>query len=189
MHHGTITMHDDAAKRGPGKKDDLFGHLTSLLSALGTLWILGLMILVNTDIFGRAIFSAPIAGVPELVAFSIVGIVFLQLANTLRTGAMTRSDILLTSLEHRFPRVRRFLLFLFHLTGGLLLAMVAWKLWPSVAQSWLFPARHFMGNPGFFTIPQWPLFAIMLVGIVCTALQFLIMAFSDIRFIARGEAR
>ena len=78
------------------------------------------------------------------------------------------------------------LLGLFHLTGGVLLAIVAWKFWPSLQQAWAFPARHFMGNPGFFMISQWPLFAIMLAGIATTAAQFLIMAAGDFRRAAGG---
>ena len=61
-----------------------------------------------------------------------------------------------------------------------LLALIAWKFWPSVAQAWLHPERHFMGNPGFFTISQWPLFGLTFAGIVATAIQFLLMAFGHL---------
>lgn len=154
----------------------IFGSIISAMNALGTVWIIGLMLLINADIFGRTALNAPIAGVAELVAFSIVGIVFLQLAHTLKSGSMTRSDVLLSMLERRAPRLRRGLLSLFHLVGGVLLAVIAWRFWPSVEQAWLFPERHFMGNPGFFTVSQWPLFALMLAGIVATSLQFFIEA-------------
>lgn len=170
----------------PVRASDAFTRLIGAMNALGTLWIIGLMVLINIDIFGRTALHAPIAGVPELVAFSIVGIVFLQLAHTLRSGSMTRSDVLLGMLEHRAPRMRSVLLALFHLTGAVLLAIVAWKFLPSLTQAWNFPARHFMGNPGFFTIPQWPLFALMFAGIVATAVQFLIKAVGDFR---TGRAR
>lgn len=166
----------------------LFGRIIGAMNALGTVWIIGLMVLINADIFGRTALNAPIAGVPELVAFSIVGIVFLQLAHTLKSGSMTRSDVLLNVLERRFPAARRALLALFHLVGGGLLAVIAWRFWPSVEQAWLFPERHFMGNPGFFTVPQWPLFALMLAGIVATSLQFLIEAADHARAAARGRA-
>jgi hypothetical protein len=36
-----------------------------------------------------------VRGVTELVSLSIVGIVFLQLADTLRVGRFTRADVLL----------------------------------------------------------------------------------------------
>jgi TRAP-type mannitol/chloroaromatic compound transport system permease small subunit len=166
----------------------VFGRIIGAMNALGTVWIIGLMLLINADILGRTALNAPIAGVAELVAFSIVGIVFLQLAHTLKSGAMTRSDVLLNVLERRSPSLRRALLALFHLVGGGLLAVIAWRFWPSVEQAWLSPERHFMGNPGFFTVPQWPLFALMLAGIVATSMQFLIDAAGYARATFRGRA-
>jgi TRAP-type mannitol/chloroaromatic compound transport system permease small subunit len=164
---------DDAPP--PRLSESWFGRVIGAMNALGTIWIIGLMVLINADIIGRGAFNAPIAGAPELVAFSIVGIVFLQLAHTLKSGSMTRSDVLLTVLERKAPRLRHLMLALFHLVGGLLMTLIAWKFWPSVAQAWSSPERHFMGNPGFFTIAQWPLFALMFAGIVAVAIQLLIM--------------
>lgn len=158
-----------------------FARVIGVMNAVGTLWIIGLMILINADIFGRGALNHPIAGVPELVAFSIVGIVFLQLAHTLRSGSMTRSDVLLTVLERRAPRARLALLSLFHLVGGVLMLLIAWKYWSTVVAAWLHPERNFMGNPGFFTIPQWPLFILVFLGIVATAIQFLLLAWNDAR--------
>jgi TRAP-type C4-dicarboxylate transport system permease small subunit len=177
----------DEPPPAPAEPAGIFARLIGVMNAVGTLWIIGLMVLINADIFGRNILNAPIAGVPELVSFSIVGIVFLQLAHTLRSGSMTRSDVLLNVLERRAPRVRLGLLALFHLAGALLLAMIAWKFWPSVAQAWQFPQRHFMGNPGFFMIPQWPLFALMFIGIAAIAMQFLIMALEYVTTLLRAR--
>lgn len=170
---------DDAPP--PAVTGGLFARVIGVMNAAGTLWIIGLMVLINADIFGRGALSAPIAGTPELVSFSIVGIVFLQLAHTLRSGSMTRSDVLLNALQRRAPRLRRGLLALFHLAGALLLFVIAWKYWPSVAHAWTSPERNFMGNPGFFTIPLWPLYILVFLGIVATAVQFLLMARDDAR--------
>jgi len=159
----------------------LFGRLVGGMNAMGTVWIIGLMLLINSDIFSRNALNAPIAGVAELVAFSIVGIVFLQLAHTLRTGSLTRSDVLLGYLEHRFPNFHHALIALFHLAGAALMAIVASKLGPIVWKAWEHPERHFMGNPGFFMIPQWPLFAIVLLGISVTCLQFFTIVVTEIR--------
>ena len=167
-----------AATGGP------FSRVIGAMNAAGTLWIIGLMVLINADIVGRGALNAPIAGTPELVSFSIVGIVFLQLAHTLRSGSMTRSDVLLNVLQRRAPRFRRGLLALFHLAGGVLMFLIAWKYWPSVAQAWQHPERNFMGNPGFFTIPLWPLFILVFLGIVATAIQFVIMTWDDARAFA-----
>ena len=78
-------------------------RLMQAMNALGTLWILALMVLINSDVIGRNLFNAPILGVPEMTSLSIVGIVFLQLADTLRCGRFTRAEILLDSLKRRRP--------------------------------------------------------------------------------------
>ena len=65
--------------------------------SLSTVWIFALIFLINADIVGRALFNSPVKGVPELVALSIVGIVYLELATTLRANRFVRSE---TSWEY-----------------------------------------------------------------------------------------
>ena len=149
-----------------------FDRLVGVMNALGTVWIMGLMLLINLDILGRSALNRPITGVAEIVSVSIVGIVFLQLAHTLRSGALTRSDLLLSLLQRHTPRLRLVLLALFHLVGAGLMALVVWRFWPQLATAWTHPARHFVGNPGHFTLPLWPLYGLMLLGIAATAVQF-----------------
>ena len=80
----------------------------------------------------------------------------------------------------RGERARAVLLTIFHFVGGALMLLIAWKYFPSVVSAYTHPERNFMGNPGFFMIPQWPLFTLMFIGIVAIAIQFLIMAFEYI---------
>src|SRR5690606_14363659 len=91
-----------------------FGAVTGALNAIGTVWIFFLMALISADVIGRGAFDAPILGVPEIVQFSIVGIVFLQLAHTLRHGALTRSDVILRGLLTRVPAIGHALQLVFH---------------------------------------------------------------------------
>ena len=146
------------------------------LNALGSIWIIGLMLLICADISMRSLFNAPIAGVAEMVAFSIVGIVFLQLAHTLKSGSLTRSDLLLGMLERASPRIGDVLNGLFHLIGAGLLGLTLWYFLPSVENAWSRPERNFMGNPGFFQIPTWPLYVLMAIGMAATIAQFAILA-------------
>ena len=55
---------------------------------------------VNADVIGRNVFNHPIPGVVEFLGLSIVAIVFLQMANTLREGRHVSND-LLTQLMSR----------------------------------------------------------------------------------------
>ena len=85
----------------------------------GRWWIVALMLLINTDVVGRDLFDAPVRGATELVSLSIVGIVFLQLADTLARGRMTRADVLLDRLKHTRPALAAWLQALYHLVGAL----------------------------------------------------------------------
>ena len=161
--------------------DGALGSIVAGLNAVGSIWILGLMLLICADVAMRNLFNAPIAGVAEMVAFSIVGIVFLQLAHTLRTGSLTRTDLLLSALEDRAPMVRRLLLVIFNLIGATVIGLTFWYFLPSLDAAWTKPDRNFMGNPGFFQIPTWPLYVMMAIGMLATVFQFLASALGAMR--------
>ena len=163
-------------------KQPLPGHfqrLTQALNALGTLWIVALMILINTDVIGRDFFNAPVRGVTELVSLSIVGIVFLQLADTLATGRRTRADVLLDRLKRRRPALAAALQALYHLVGAGLMAVILWAAWAPLVES--IRIQEYVGALGDFTAPVWPVRLIMLVGICATLATFLLLAWLDLR--------
>ncbi|WP_180683857.1 TRAP transporter small permease subunit [Tepidicella baoligensis] len=149
------------------------------LNALGTLWIIALMLLINADIIGRTGFNAPVRGVTELVSLSIVGIVFLQLADTLRAGRFTRADVMLDWLKREHPVAAARLQALFHLTGGALMLVILWAAWGPLVES--VRIREYVGALGDFMAPVWPVRLIMLVGLSVTALTFVLLAFDDLQ--------
>jgi TRAP-type mannitol/chloroaromatic compound transport system permease small subunit len=162
-------------------------RLTQGLNALGTLIIIGLMLLINTDIVGRTGFDAPVRGVTELVSLSIVGIVFLQLADTLRSGRFTRADMLLDRLKRTRPPLAAALQALYHLLGAALMLVILWAAWPSLMES--IRMREYVGALGDFTAPVWPVRLMMLVGLSVTALTFLLLAAMDMKRAARLAAQ
>ena len=144
---------------------------TALLNALGTLLIVGVMLVINVDVIGRAAFGKPLAGVPEMVSMSIVAIVFLQVAHSLRLGGLTRAEILLDRLP---PRGRAGLEALYCLVGAGFCAVLFNGLLPLFERAW---ARNlFVGAIGDFTAPIWPVRLVMLVGTAALGLQFLVRA-------------
>lgn len=149
-------------------------RLTSAMNAIGTAWILALMVLINADVIGRGAFGQPIAGVPEMVALSIMGIVFLQLANTLRSGKLTRSDALLGVLRRRLPRVATAIDALFNLTGAVLVWVIVESFYPKFTRSW--EREEFVGAVGNFTAPTWPINLIVLIGATAMLITFLLNA-------------
>ncbi|MSQ21137.1 MAG: TRAP transporter small permease [Betaproteobacteria bacterium] len=156
-----------------------YGHLLSVLSALGTAWIFFLMLVILGDVIGRGAFGRPILGVPEMVQFSIVGIVFLQLPATLRTGGLTRSDVLLGALLSNRPRAGHGASFFFNLIGIVVFTIIFATTWPLMQSA--FANSEFYGSTGVFQIPTGPLKVIILIGTAAMAIQFLLMAWEDLR--------
>lgn len=152
----------------------VFAILTEGLNSVGTLWILLLMLLISADVAGRTLFGQPIAGVPEMVSLSIVGIVFLQLPSTLRSGRLTRSDMLLNRLAKKHPRAAHVVEIIFHLAGVLLVWLIVRASWPRFLTS--IERGEFVGVSGHFTAPTWPIKFILLLGSALLALQFLLLA-------------
>lgn len=153
-------------------------RLFGAMNALGTLWILALMVLINVDVFGRNLLDAPVRGVTEMVSLSIVGIVFLQLADTLRTGRFTRADVLLDRLKRSRPALSDGLQALFHLVGLALMVVILLASWGPLAQA--VAIREYVGAVGDFQAPVWPVRLITLIGLCATALCFALLAGMDL---------
>lgn len=154
-------------------------RVTGAMNALGTLWILALMVLINVDVAGRNLFAAPLRGVPELVALSIVGIVFLQLADTLHRGRFTRAEVLLGHLQKARPLVADVLHALYHAVGAALMLVILWASWTPLVES--VRIREYTGAIGDFQAPVWPIRLITLIGLGVTALCYLLLLAADLR--------
>lgn len=163
----------------------MFSRLLGAMNALGTVWIFLLMVLINSDILGRELFSAPVRGTTELLALSIVGIVFLQLGHALMSGRMTRSDMLIENLLIARPRAGRALQGIFNLLGVVFLVIIFWGSLALFEEA--IEIGEYVGAAGDFTAPTWPIRLLILIGAAATGLQYLIMAWQDFRFVFAGE--
>ncbi len=177
------TNQTDAPPQG-GAFISLFDRLVSGMNGLGTAWIFILMILINADAFGRTLFAAPIDGVIEMVELSLVGIIFLQLADTVRRGRLTRSDGFFNLVLDRRPRVGRYMGAAFDLLGAIFMAIIVFGSVPLLLGS--IEHDYYVGNEGVFTFPVWPIKTVILIGCVVTALQFLVFVR---RYLIGGDAR
>ena len=99
-------------------------------------------------------FSAPFRGSVEVVQFSMVLIVFLQLPDVVRVDRLTRSDGLLTVLAGRRPAGARWLGGVINAVSAVLMALVAYAIWPEFVDAW--ETGDYFGTPGVFTAPWWP---------------------------------
>ncbi len=146
-------------------------HIGGTLNVIGTLWIVILMVLVCADVTARSLFDQPLPRVPEFVGYSIVSIVFLQLANTLNLKKLTRADAFLERLMISRPIAGNVFNALFSFSGLIVLSLIAYGLIPDAMESYEFD--EYFGQQGEIIIPVWPFKAIMALCAVITALEFL----------------
>jgi TRAP-type C4-dicarboxylate transport system permease small subunit len=155
----------------------MFGALLASLNTLASVWTMFLVALISSDVIGRALFDRPIPGVPEIVRFSVVGMVWLWMAYTLRAGKHLRTTLVLGALSRRGARV---VLTLNSVVGLVMFALTAWLGWFEMVVSWqggIFEGEHPV------RIPVWPVWAILVLGATLTAIQF---ALDAVRY-ARGD--
>ena len=169
-----------ASKQRPERRHRFsYGFVISVMNSIGTAWVFVLLVIINLDIGGRALFNHPVRGVPEIVALSIVACVFLQIAHTLKVGRLTRSDILLNWLQARHPALKHLLDTLYYLVGGCLMMIIFKASIPLFTKAWRID--EYVGAQGDFMAPVWPVKLIILIGCAAGAIQFLLMAIGSFK--------
>lgn len=153
------------------------GGVTAGLNSIGTALIFGLLVLINSDIVGRALFDSPVRGVPEIVALSFVAIVFLQLPHSLRLGQLTVADSVFSHIARARPRAAKAALAVYNLTGAALLGVIFFACWPFFVDAWT--QDLFIGSEGNFTAPIWPVRLVIQIGCAVMAIQFLALAWRE----------
>ena len=148
----------------------LLYRIVTGMNSLGTVWIFLLMILINMDAFGRTLFNNPIYGVNEMIELSLVGIVFLQLADATRTGRLTRSDGFFNLMHSHVPKVGRFFGVLFELLGITFMVIVLSGSIPLFIEA--YEKDYYVGEVGLATFPVWPIKFVIVLGCFVTLLQF-----------------
>lgn len=156
-----------------------FGRLLSALNFTASLLIVAIMLLITTDVLGRALFSLPLHGVPELTKFSIVCMVWLQMAYTLRAREHLRSNLILRVM----PRLgQRTILLLNAAMGALMMFLIAYYSYPEMLRSWRIGA--FEGEHPV-RIPTWPIWSIVVIGSALTSIEYAYQAIQAL--LGRGE--
>ncbi|WP_323794586.1 TRAP transporter small permease subunit [Nisaea sp.] len=143
------------SKRAIESVSEGVNRITVLSNAFGSLFVLFLVAAVIVDVVARGVFHAPLKGSVELVEFSVVFIVFLQLPDVVRVGRLTRSDGLLRALDNRAPRISTWIRRALDSIGAVLMALIAITMYPEVLEAW--ETGHYVGTPGVFTAPAWPI--------------------------------
>ncbi len=157
--------------------DRLLGAVIFASNCLASVWIFVITLAIVADVSLRFVFNAPINGITELVTMSVVAVLYMQLAYTLRSGYMTRSDVVLKRLIAGRPRAGHALNILFCCAGAALMAAIMLRAWPK----WIaaYDAGFYVGVVGVFTFPEWPRLLIVFLGCGMTGLQFLLLAVNN----------
>jgi len=176
---GSISGNESGASPDGGAPSSILDRISSVMNALGSLWIFVLMILINIDAAGRTWFHSPMNGVIELIELSLIAIVFLQLADAQRCGRLTRSDGFFSMMLEKQPGFGRSLGAFFELLGLLFMVIILWGSVPNLIEAWT--EDFYVGEEGIFTAPVWPTKLVIVVGCVVTGLQFAVFAWRYVR--------
>ncbi len=155
------------------------------LNAIGTIWIVAMMLLVCADVIARGWFDHPLPRVPEFVGYSIVAIVFLQLPDTLHLRKLTKADAFLDFLSIRRPVAGSLYNAIFHLSSLIVMALIAFGLVPDAWAS--FESGEYFGRQNEIIIPVWPFKGIMAFCAIVTAFEFFLLTLDFVRMAVADE--
>jgi TRAP-type mannitol/chloroaromatic compound transport system permease small subunit len=168
----------DIEMRALSTLDRALGAAIVAINNLGSLLVVAMTLAVVADVSGRYIFNSPINGTAEIVTMLVVVVLYLQLAYTLRSGRMTRSDAFHTRLVERRPAIGNAMGLLFNAAGACLMAAIMIGAWPKWLAAWR--EGYYIGVIDVFTFPEWPLLFVIFFGCGLTGLQFISHALGNL---------
>ena len=144
------------------------------MMVLAAAWAFGLTFIIVADIISRGLFNNPLNGTREIVANSIVMIVFLQAGYAIRSRSMLNADFLIKLMP---DAVRRSLLLIGYLLGAGFFVIIICGGWGLAIESWV--GGEFEGE-GALRVPSWPTRFMILIGSALAAINYLVMAYLDV---------
>jgi tripartite ATP-independent transporter DctM subunit len=147
-----------------------YTKLIALMNSVGTLLIFGLMFVICADVIARAVFNAPIRGTNEVVAYTILVAVFLQLAHSLHVGRFARAEMFIEPLNKRRPIVGALYEVIFAGGGMFVFLLICYGVYSTLEKS--YARKTFFGVQNDFTILEWPLRAVIFAGAGAVAITY-----------------
>ncbi|SLN19916.1 TRAP transporter large permease subunit [Roseisalinus antarcticus] len=149
--------------------DRVIGGVSSVFSGLASTTIMAFMFVIAADVLMRNLFSIPINGVSDFVAFSIVACVFVQLGSTIRSDRLIKAEFLMAGWETSRPALAHGAKVVFFATAAGLLCF---------AVQWLFEDFHeayqsgqFSGARGAYQLVLWPFKLAVVAGAVLAVIE------------------
>ena len=187
-----MSNHDNPSGARPagGHRTGFVGRiwhwLVDGLAALGTILIGVLMLIICADIVARNLMGSSLPLISELGALTLVMIVYLQLAVTVRADRLARTQVFFAMLRSRRPRAGALLSAVFDLAGALMVGLIAWSTVHVLEKD--FASGEFIGVPGIATLLTWPFRLLILIGVAVATVEFLVRAASALRTaVAEGQ--
>ncbi len=126
------------------------------------------------------LFGGVVSGMnAEMIEISIIGIVFMQLADSLRRSVLTRSDGLFNQVMLRRPAIAHVMGIVTQILGAAFMIIILLGSIPYLGESW--KKNYYIGVEGMFTAPVWPIALIIVVGVFVTMVQFLVLLAGHVR--------
>lgn len=135
------------------------------LSYIGAIWIFGIMLFVNADVWGRVFFNFPLKGTPEIVQNSLSGLAFMMMAWATYKGQHVRS----TMVRDKLPAKVAIGIDAFaYLIGAILFTGIVIACWKPMLLAW--EVKDFQGE-GALRVPTYPVWWIIVFGAGLSAWQ------------------
>ena len=151
----------------------LSDQLTKFLMILGAVWAFFLCFFILADIITRAM-NMPISGTKEIVANSVVMIVFLQIGFAVRSNSMLRADFLVEKMPKLLQKA--LLVLAFALGAALFFFLLKAGIKPAVRS---FANGEFDGE-GALRVPVWPTRWMIIFGAGMAAINYSLLAIVEV---------
>lgn len=146
----------EASARG-SHSHRILERFASGLNILSAIWLGSVAALILADVIGRELFGAPIYGTNEIVANSVLSILFLQLPLAILNRNSLRTTIVYGMLG---ARGRSLINALSYLIALLLFAAIGVGSWPNMIEAWSILEQE---GSGVVTIPVYPIRTLVVV--------------------------
>ena len=148
--------------------------MSKFMMVIAAIWAFGLSFLILANIIGRSVFDSPVYGTAEIVATSIVIIVFLQVGYAIRSESMLRADFLIIHLPYSIQRI---FLFIGYLLGAVFFLMIITGGWEESVLSYI--EDEFEGE-GALRVPSWPARWMVMIGSTLALINYIVLAYIDV---------
>jgi len=130
-----MALQDPAPNRfgSGGVLDGIAAYLEWLLNATGILCVIAMMFVVLQEVISRYVFNAPSTWSNEIASYLLIAVVFLGLAENLRSDVHIRIDVLLNLMSRK---VFRWFQTFAYLVGIIFSILLAWAVWKNFLGFW-----------------------------------------------------